>query len=348
MSEQIPNVSLKDTKETIFKAFQIAQAQLKAAAAGKLDIKAEEKAKLTAAAVTAASELSVVDVETFLDTLTTDFKTVLKSFGDVQAAVAAQEAKLKELFGIEDTAHALVALVNAKQATADEYDARLTERTSAAEVRLAEIQKNINEAQTKYQQDLRAQQQADQQARDRSKAEWEYDFARNKKAAQDSLSDELAAKRKVFNTELEAERNSLAKDVAAVEVRHAEVTKREQNIKALEERVAGIPAEIDAHVRAAEGKLSGILKASFESDKKLIAAQNEADTKIKDNKIQTLEGQLEKANGEIAALREQLAKASADIKEMATATVNAASDSKLAAHMSRTVSELSANKGTMK
>jgi hypothetical protein len=348
MSDQIPNVSLKDTKETIFKAFQIAQAQLKAAAAGKLDIRAEEKAKVTAAAVEAASKLSFNDIQAFLNTLTTDFNSILKSFNDVQTAVAAQEARLKELFGIEDAAHALVALVNAKESTAAEYDAKFAERKAAAEAQLVEIQKAINEAQTKYQQDLRAQQQADQQARDRAKAEWEYEFSRAKKASQDHLSDELAAKRKLFNAEMEAERNALAKDIAAVEEREAAVTKRENAIESLEQRVAGIPAEIEAAVKAAEGKLTGILTSKFESEKKIIAAQNEAEIKVKDNLISTLQTQLYNAQKEIETLREQLAKASADIKEMATATVNAASDSKVAATLSRTVTELSANKNNVK
>lgn len=351
----VPNVSLKDTKETIFKAFQVAQADLKALQSWKVDIKAEVNAQAQAAVVDAASKLTIDDVEnqiislkrstvSLLDDMDNEFTGAVKTFKDVQLAILAQEAKLQELFGIEDAAFALVALVNAKEATATEYDTKAKGRTAEAQAQLTALQNQISEAQTQYSRDINTQKQADQQARDRAKAEWDYEFNRNKKSAQDTLADELVAKRRVFNVEIEAERNALAKDTDVVVAREATVIAREKSIDDLQAKVNGIPDAIDVAVKSAEGKLSGILSNGYKKDKELLDAQNSAQNAIKDNQITTLQDQLNKAQDEIATLRDQVTKATENVKDMALKSIESSSDSKLAASLSRTVSELSANK----
>lgn len=346
---------MKDTKEKIFNAFKEAQQKLKAAASNKVDIKAEVQAQAQEDMIQAAEKLSQNDIEGLisslkkattvtLDKLSEQISEQSKAFSTLSDAVVAKRIELEELFQIEDAAHALVALVNTKESVAAEYDANFAKRKEEAEAALAAVLLEVRDQREAFKAEIKAAKEAIDQQRQREEEEYKYDFNRRKKQAEDKLADDLTNARKMANVALREEENALAERKKQLEAQWAELEAREQHLEELQDKVDNIPNVVAAEVRSAVGRETGILRNHFESEKKIISAQNEAELKIKSNQIDNLTESLEKANAEIVSLREQLAKATDNVKDMALESIKSSSDSKLAASLSRTVSELSSQK----
>ncbi|MNW28107.1 hypothetical protein D3C74_49190 [compost metagenome] len=348
------HINEKSNKPEIFKAFKAIQQQLREVQ-GYGDTKTNLVAKAKEDAVNLAKSLSQADVENvigslrkelngLLGSLSVNITDELEKFSQVKEAIANQEARLKELFDIEETAFALEALVKAKEQASNDIDARNQARTQAAEEDLEKLQQKIKEARENWVAEIEGMRKETELKRTRDAEQYTYDFERQKKQAQDNLADELTRARKVFNLEMEAERNEVEASVKALDQREEQLTAREKNIESLEEQVASIPDVVAAAVKKEVGRETGILTSRFENEKKLIKAEYDAETKVLTNQLITSDAQLAKAQAEIQSLRDQLAKATENVKDLAVQTVNASSDSKLAASLSRTVSELSANK----
>lgn len=159
----------------------------------------------------------------------------------------------------------------------------------------------------------------------RKKEEDEYNFSIEKRNREDELKAELA------------QRVSEVSDREdKVKVREVSVGDAEKTISDLQAKVDGIPAIVAKAEATGISKGAAEAKKDFDNEVRLIKAENEADKRVSDNRIATLEAANASYEAQIDALRKELADANARVQEIATNAVTAAGNSQVTVHTANT------------
>lgn len=134
----------------------------------------------------------------------------------------------------------------------------------------------------------------------------------------------------------EALKAELANRVIAVAAREDKVDLREEAVGNAETKISELQSKVDSiPAIAAKAEAAGVNKGSIEAKKdfdaevRLIKAENDADKRISDNKIATLEGTVVSLELQVKSLREELVAANARVQEIANSAVTAAGQSQV-------------------
>jgi len=213
------------------------------------------EAKAVRDAVAAADALSTEGVVKSISDLRSNIGKTLAQLSDrleeevgkyvqIQRAILAKEAELKEIYEIQKSASTLTALIESQQKRRDEFEAELAadkeQLTREIETTRAdwETERKSREAEIK---EATA---AEQKRRDRERDEYRYSFAREQQLAKDKFADEMAKAEKEL-----ADRTADAnKQLAA---RESAIAEREKELTELRNRVAAFPKELDTAVAKA-------------------------------------------------------------------------------------------------
>jgi hypothetical protein len=160
-------------------------------------------------------------------------------------------------------------------------------------------------------------------------ADWNKELARQKE--EDNYNFNIAKRDRE-----EALKNSLATRVLTVSEREDKVKVREVTIGDAEKTIADLQGKVDSiPAIAAKAEATGFGKGAADAKKesdgelRITKAENDANTRISDNKISTLEGTVASQEAAIKSLREELASANARVQEIATNAVTAAGQSQV-------------------
>lgn len=318
-------VTMRDTKATILAAYEDALERIEQLEAQQFDpdaIKAKE-ADQTALEVVENRDWQLGQVfvavrEKIDDNLRHMQSSLEKEREDlehVRRAKAALQRELKDLYGISAQAQSFAALLKAQQ-----------ERSDAFETKMREAQERLRqEAQEAKEAIAEAEQQAEID-RARKKTEWDYNFTRECQAKTDKVNDDLQAKIREHNTLIEAEYKALKERTEAIE-------KTEAEIQTLRDRVAGIPAEIEAMIADTKKGLA----TSHAIEVSALKRNHEADLKIVQHEAATLRDAFDTANAKIEVLEEKLESAYEKIQGVATAALDAQGNARTTAEVQRAV-----------
>lgn len=314
-----PEMSMRDTKSTILAAYEQALETIEELQSQQFDPAAikQKEADETALMVVDDMDWSLGNVfvqirqkiDDNLREMQGNLEKEKEELDQVRKAKAALQRELKDLYGISAQAQSFAALLKAQQERSDAFELKMAEQKQRLIDEAAEHRTTIHDAANK------ALVEREQQA-----AEWQYTFERECQAKTDRVNDDLAAKMKEHNELIESEYKTL-------EERKQAIRKQEDEIEALRDRVAGIPAEIEAAVTDAKKKLGqshGIeinaLKRNHEADSKILAHEvkvlMEANTGLK-AQVSSLEDKLEKAYEKIQGVAAQALEASGNARTTA-------------------------------
>lgn len=336
---KMTQVTKNSTKDQIYAALQDTIKQLQAAQANKVDPAGEVAAKKTAQTLEKASTTvdgSVADkiaalqknIVTVLGGLSGQLTEEIDTFNNLQEAIKLKEAELKEVFGIETEAFALAALINTQNEQREKFAVEMDEKRAVLRADLDELNKAIQQKRIDIQNETAELKAAAQKERQRDKEQYDYDFNRDKTIAKNALADELAAERKAFDEQIEAERKRLQEEKEELVEREEEVAAREEKIDELEAKVAAIPEreakireEVEAQTRKDEQRVAAIKDSYAKKDAENAKA-------ILDNKVEMLEKALVAEQLKNAELSTKLDTAYEKIQNMALASVSGAQESK--------------------
>lgn len=348
-------INEKTLKRDIIAALRKAEDEVKALKSGTFDPAADIALKAQKALLENVGEFTTEDVQTAVEamrtslTKTLDFVSVgmvgqLAKFGEIQEAIKSQEAKLTELLGIEGEALSLVSVVNAKKALTEKFDAEHAEKVAKAVADLEAAQNEATEARANLKVEIEQERARIQKERDREEEEYKYNFERKKKQAEDTLADELAGKKKVFNAETDMKRAAIDKEAAELDKRETDLEVREAKAEELEAKVAEIPVLIKNAEEMAIANTTAQLTSEFDREKDFLTRENNQEKATLNNKIELLEKALASKDAEVAGMATKLDAAYQEIKDMAIKSVQASGDSKVAEQLQRTLDGISANK----
>lgn len=332
-------ITEKDTKATILTALRTAEKKIADMEKGKLNAVAETEAKKATEVIAKADAIVEVKIEDkitdlsksvshLLGKISEDIVSQTNNLQTIKEAITIKETELKDLFGIEQQAHTLAGLVNAHQELKLEQEKELVEAKEEASNKLAEIEHKIKVKNEEYQLLVKEQIKNLNQSQKRGEEEFKYDFARHQKIAYDKLEDELAVKRKEFNTEIEKTNMELSQYKKSLEDRETEVIKREQKMETLQAEVAAFPAKIEEIKAEADAKASAEIKKVLAIRENSLKKEVEADKRILEAERDNLKIQLETVNQTNATLQAKLDEAYKRIQEMGIQMVSSSNESK--------------------
>ena len=283
-------ISLKNTKAEILEALNEALEREKNINKVKSDPIKEEKEKKTKEAVETSKEN--VSKNIFSDELN-------NKFNSLEMAIAAEEEKLKDLYGIEKELANITLVVNAGKDVLREIEDRKTLETDKLNESIKSLeemyQKKKNELEQEY--DLKAK--TLKLERDREIEEYNYKLKRDREI--DNLKNKELETKKIFE----------------------EAKEKESYLKDLENKVSSIPDMIQKEYERGVKETTANLKKEYDYQIELLKKDYQNTIDRQNDKIESLNNEVNKINELNNKLQDKLDKAYLEMKELATTTVEA-------------------------
>lgn len=335
-------VSMKNTKQEIFKALQEAEQKIKDAQGIKYDPMAEIEAARKERQAQVAADIAGKGILS---------ESIVQEYNAINQEIADKKKELSDLYGIEINLNTLLATMNANAAKTveleNEYDsrkARLEEEYAQKEAELkksyADMEENageqyeenmaklnkqlkaketeVNEAIATLQKNYENEKRTLAVQRKRDEEEYKYQIDREHTKENDAWEDEKAAREKALADKENAARELLAEAEAKVEY-----------ISELEAKVAEIPKLVE------EANISGINEGKATAGKEY-AFEKRALTKDAEHSVALLQAKLDRAEEDLesaleknATLQEKLDNAYEQMRELATRTVESSGGVKI-------------------
>lgn len=296
-------ITLKNTKAEILDALNKALEREKNISKMKSNPEKEEKEKK----VNTAIENSKKNVEANIFSVE-----LINKFNELELAIQEEEAKLKDLYGIEKELNNLTVVANAGKDYLHDIELRKKEE----EDKMNALIQNLTDEYKKKSEDLKNEYDIKAKTlkteRDREVEEYNYNLKRERQLDKNKWEDEKKLREDNLKNK-EKEANILLEDVKI----------REKKLDELEKKVAEIPSIIDNEYE--RGKVDAKLELEKENEYKIELLKKDYQNKIdrQEDKINSLNSEIEKLNTINISLQEKMDKAYNELKELASKTVEA-------------------------
>jgi hypothetical protein len=301
---------------------------------GDADAKPEDKiqAKAVREAIATADALSTEGVVKSIGELRATVGKTLAQLSDrleeevakyvqIQRAILAKEAELKEIYDIQKNASTLTALIEAQQRRREEFEAELARDRE-------ELTSEIETARSEWESERKSREAeqkefavAEQKKRDREREEYRYAFSREQQLAKDKFADETAKTEKVLTERTaEAERQLAERERAVAE--------REQELTDLRARVDSAPKELESAVARAIKETTDRARTDAAAREELLKREFAGERNVLSTRIAALEQTVKEQSEQITRFAAQAEKAYAQVQEIAVRAIEGSSAAK--------------------
>lgn len=283
----------------------------------------EEKveAKVATQAIAAADELSTEGVGKSISDLKSVVGKMLTQLSDrleeqvaryvqVQRAIVAKDAELREIYEIQRSASTLTALIESQEQQRTRFESELADMRAQLDREVAQTRAEWEREKRQREIESKERDAAEQKRREREKEEYRYAFAREQQQARDQFADESAKAHK-----------ELAERERAVE-------SREQELAALRKRVDGVQAETDAAVAKAVGEAVARQQRDAGVREDLLKREFAGERNVLTTRIGLLEQTVKEQAEQLARLQERADKAYGQVQDIAVRAIEGAGTAK--------------------
>lgn len=302
-------ISMKNTKAEIMEALNKAQERAERAEKARLNPEKIEKQKTEARVIESAKKS--VEQNIFS-------RELIEKFNDLQAAIAIEQERLQELYGVGREVQKLALTVEAAKDKLAELEAEKAAKETTARESLERLRAEYAQKNAEMQADYDAKAKAMKLERTREEEEYKYNLTRTRERENNAWEDEKAT-RLAELVRRETQANELLQ----------EANSKAEHIRALEEQVEGIPARLQAERDAAIAATTEALGREHAHQAALAQMERKNDVSRLEDKVTYLTKELDGANKSLAALQGKLDKAYSEMRELATKTVESASGVKI-------------------
>ena len=239
----------------------------------------------------------------------------------IREAVALESEELQRLHKIDIAATALDQLVQEYDSKRQELGAEISAGRAAWD---AEV-KTRERAEKEYDENLKKQ-------RQRETDEYEYKKTLDRKKTQDKYDEEMRALEKKNREKQEA----LEKDW---QERERAIKEREEEYLRLQQEVGGFSSRLQAEVERARSEAIQQTEQRFEQQGLLMTKEREADRRLAEFQVKTLEEAAARQTTQIAALQKQLDEAKQQVQDIAVKAIEGASGARALAHVNQIAME---------
>jgi hypothetical protein len=336
-------LSMASTKKELLEAYNEVLKGLQEKKEGELRAEEKREEKKAREVVTVAESLSAeglvqqigslkVEIGTMLGRISDSLEKEVDKYRSITDAVRLKEKELQELYGIEEAAESLAALLESQKRKREEFEA---EMAAGKEELVREIEQSRAEweRETKERERETKEWEAEEkQRRERARKEFDYTFAREKQLAQDTFEDEKARQEK----ELRLKKEEVEKQLAEREVNVAE---REKRLAELEKRVEAFPVELETAVNNAVKETRTRIEQEAKAREDLLKKDFEGERNVLTTRIQSLEQTVKDQKDQLQKLAQQLEKSYQKVEDIAVKTVEGSAHSKTLADLRNLLGE---------
>ena len=295
--------------------------------------KVEEAARLRDAEVRQAVEgLSVEGVAQSISALSVQISKALAEVSDnliaevqrlatIREAVALESEGLRRLHKIDIAATSLDQLVQ-------DYDSKkeALETERSAERAAWDVEGKARErAEKEYDENLKKQ-------RQRETEEYEYKKALDRKKAQDKYDEETRALEKKNREKQEALERTWQE-------REGAIKEREEEYLRLQQEVGSFSPRLQVETERAKSEATHQTEQRFEQQILLMTKEREADRRLSELQIKTLEENVARQTAQMAALQKQMEEAKQQVQDIAVKAIEGASGARALSHVNQIAME---------
>jgi hypothetical protein len=294
----------------------------------------EEKVeqKLAAQAVAVVEELSTEGVGKAIGDLKSVVGRLLSQLSDrleeqvsryvqIQRAIVARDAELKEIYEIQRSASTLTALIESHEQQRSRFEAELAEMKRQLEREIEQTRGDWEREKRQREAEAKERDAAEQKRREREKEEYRYAFAREQQQARDAFLDETAKAAKDL-----AERKAAAERELAE--RERVLKAREDELAALRKRVDGVAAETEAAVARAVKDATSRQQQDAASREELLKREFAGERNVLVTRIGLLEQTLKEQAEQVARLQDRSDKAYGQVQDIAVRAIEGSATAK--------------------
>lgn len=304
-----PEITMKNTKSEILEALTRALEQAEQTEKRRLNPEKEEREMNNKKAVETTKK--AVDQNIFS-------KELNDKFNDLQVAIATEEDRLRELYGVGREVQKLALVIEAGRERISEIEAEKNEKEAA-------IQKSIERLTTEH-----AQKSSELQAehdtyleklkveRMRENEEYQYNLTRMREKESNTWVDEKAARESELKKR-ETQATELLVDAES----------KTEYIRTLEEKVEAIPDLIVAERETTIVAITETLNREYAHQAAIAEMERQNAVDRLEDKVIFLEKELENSNKATGELQGKLDRAYSEIRDLATKTVESAGSVKI-------------------
>jgi len=304
-----PEITIKNTKAEILAALNDARMRAEAAEKGKLNPEKTEREYMEKKAIESARK--AVDQNIFSKDLT-------DKFNDLQSAIAAEESRLQELFGVGRELQKLALVIESGNACLEDIEAEKLSKTEELKNQLKQLEYEYSQKNSNLQAENEEISKRLRVERARENEEYQYKLSRAREKENNAWLDEKAARELALSKREEQAAELLA-----------EAESKADYVSSLEAKVDGISALLESEKRIAVDAATATLKREFDHQTSLSEKDYKNAIARLEDKVGYLEKELDVSNKTVRALQDKLDKAYSELRELATKTVESASGVKI-------------------
>jgi hypothetical protein len=253
-------------------------------------------------------------LEEILQSLTGEFK----KLEEIRAAIALEKKTLEDLYSLSANTDSLAAMLLVQKEKKETFEKTMQEKETAFTNEIAakkeqwELEKNRQKAAEK---------------------EYSDELAKRRKREEEEYAYNLKIKRQKEQDEYDTQKIQLEKELADKKARfEQEISARELNLKNVEAELAELrknnaefPAKLEKALKDKEAEITKQLKTQYDFDVKLMEKQNEADIRLKDQIILSLQEKIKEQNAQLKEYTDKANRAEASVKDIAVKAIENAS-----------------------
>lgn len=262
-----------------------------------------------------------VQISKALAEVSDDLIAEVQRLATIREAVALESEELQRLHKIDIAATALDQLVQEDDSKKQALEAEVSARRAAwdAEVKARE------RAEKEYDENLKKQ-------RQRETEEYEYKKILDRKKMQDKYDEEMRA----LENKNREKQEALEKDW---QEREGAIKEREEEHLRLQQEVGSFSSRLQAETARAGSEATQQTEQRFEQQMLLMTKEREADRRLAEFQIQTLQENVARQTAQIAALQKQLDDAKQQVQDIAVKAIEGASGARALAHVNQIAME---------
>jgi colicin import membrane protein len=239
----------------------------------------------------------------------------------VREAVTLEERELGRLHQLDVAATALDQLVQDYERQKERLHAEISAERAAWE-----------EEKRQAERDRKEQEEILRKQRLREMEDYQYKQAQERKKAQDRYEEETQLAEKQQREKQEALEKSWQQ-------REAALKEREEELLRLKKEAESFPARLEKECERAAAEARRALEQKLEQQTLLLQKGHEADQRLAELRIKTLEEELARQTTHVAALEKQLDEAKQQVQEIAVKAIEGASGAKALSHINQIAME---------
>jgi colicin import membrane protein len=328
----------KRTKAEVREEFSAVQDEVQTARES-ADTKADELAKQKEAEVRQAVEgVSVDGVVEQISKLGLDISRALSGISEKLVDEVNRLASLRQAVGLErqelERLHKVDVAAAALDLMVQEYEQQKEQLESEIAAQRSEWEAGVQTAER----ERKEQEEILKKQRQRDIDEYEYKKNLERKRAQDKYDEEVRQRDKENKERQETLNKSWAE-------REAALREQEEELLRLRKESADLPARLQREMEQAAARAAEDARRQSEQQALLLKKEAEADRRIAELQIKTLEDVITRQNALIADLQKQMDEAKKQVQEIAVRAIEGASGAKTLAHVNEIAMEQAKHRG---